>query len=211
MEKNRKARKGILIVLLLLVVGLSIGFAGFTDILNITNMTATVSPSADTFKVAFSTSDSEMVGGAIETDGKYAQASTITAETTEISNLTARFTEPGQIATWKFYAFNGGEFDAYLNSVEIGEITYEISNESNVDENKVKKVMEGISISVNVGTVEYTDATSGELTGHILSKPNANNNSNAEEIIVTLTYANNDADVRADGDFTIKVGYIKLN
>ena len=53
MEKERKHNKAILILLLILILGLSIGFAAFASRLKIQS-SATVSPDANSFKVAFS-------------------------------------------------------------------------------------------------------------------------------------------------------------
>ena len=198
MEKNRKAQKGILIVLLLVVVGLSIGFAAFTSTLKI-QTTASVSTNPNTFSVVFSTSSTESVAGDPVYDGTYATGGTFQAGATTLSGLKASFTSPGQTATWKVYAYNAGEFDAFLNSVTLGEISY--TAKDGTDEEKVAEAVKGIKVTVKVGSTTY-DATNASITDHELAK------GAGEEVLVTLTYAAGSA--IADGDFDVTVGDIIL-
>lgn len=197
MEKSRKAKKNILIILLLVVVGLSIGFAGFASQLTIQNFNATVKGDESSFKVVFSESTTEATGNSATTGGK-AQGGTFSG--TELTGLTAEFTAPGQTATWELYAFNDGQFDAFLKSVTIGTVTgtaLEGTTQSYVDE-----AIKGIKIKVDVRGEEYT-ATRGSITSHELAK------GQGEKITVTLTYEAGSA--TADGDFTVNVGKILLD
>ena len=59
MEKNRDTKLILVTVLAVGVMGLSIGFAAFSNVLKI-NSAATVSPDASTFNVDFSSSESEV-------------------------------------------------------------------------------------------------------------------------------------------------------
>lgn len=198
MEKSRKAKKSILIILLLLVVGLSIGFAAFTSNLTIKS-SATVTPNPNTFKVVFSSSKTESAGGAATTDGTYGKGGTFAQNATTLEGLTATFTAPGQTATWTLNSFNAGEFDAFLNNVTVGTITCEAKD--GTDATKVAEAAKGISISVKVGPATYTETTN-TITGHTLPK------GEGEEVVVTLTYAGGSA--IADGDFDVKIGDIVL-
>ena len=198
MEKSRKAQKSILIILLLIVVGLSIGFAAFTSTLKI-QTTATVSPNPNTFSVVFSTSKTESVAGSPELDGTYASGGSFQAGATTLSGLKASFTQPGQTATWKVYAHNAGEFNAFLNSVTIGNISYNVKE--GTDTTKVEEAVKGIKISVKVGNTTF-DATNASISGHELVK------GQGEEVLVTLTYASGSA--IADGDFDVTIGDIVL-
>ena len=195
MEKSRKTKKIVLIVLLLIVVGLSIGFAAFTSQLTIRS-SATVTADSSTFRVVFSSSSSAVESGTVVIGGK-AEGGTISG--TSLSGLTATFTQPGQTATWEVYAYNAGQFDAYLKKVTIGTITgtaKEGTTQSYVDE-----AIKGISIKVNVRGEEYPTTTS--ITNHNLTK------GSGEKVIVTLTYAADSA--TADGDFTVNIGDILLD
>lgn len=197
MEKSRKAKKIVLIVLLLLVIGLTIGFAAFVSELTISS-SATVEGNANNFKVAFSESATE-VTGSTSTIGENATAGG-TFSGTALSGLKAEFTAPGQTATWTVYAYNDGQFDAFLNDVTIGSITGKAGD--GTTQSYVDEAVKGISISVKVGGASYSQTTTG-LTSHKLEQ------GTGEEIIVTLTYAADSA--IADGDFTVNIGDIKLN
>lgn len=198
MGKSRKAKKSILIVLLLLVVGLSIGFAAFNSNLTIKS-SATVKPDKSTFRVVFSTSKTESAGGAAELDGTYAKGGTFAQDSTTLEGLSATFTAPGQTATWKLNSFNDGEFDAFLNTVTVGAIT--CTPKEGTDPAKVTEAAKGISIKVTVGGVDY-DVTTEGITAHTLKK------GTGEEVIVTLTYKAQSA--IADGDFDVAIGDIIL-
>ena len=198
MEKSRKMNKAILIVLLVLVVGLSIGFAAFTSNLTIKS-SATVKPDSSTFKVVFSSSDTESVGGTVVTDGTYAKGGSFEKDAAILTDLTAEFTAPGQKATWELYAFNAGQFTAYLNSVTVGEITCEAKQ--NTDPVKVAAAAEGIKLTVKVGNSTYEETNQG-ISEHSLAK------GAAEKVIVTLEYEIGSA--IADGDFTVNIGDIIL-
>ena len=198
MEKTRKMKKTILLVLLLVVVGLSIGFAAFSSNLTIRS-SATVKPDASTFKVVFSASATESVGGSVVTDGNYASGGTFDANTTTLEGLTATFTEPGQVATWEIYSFNAGAYDGYLNTVTLGEIT--CSAKTGTTDSMVQEAAKGIKLKVSAGDAIY-DATTEGISGHILEQ------GKGEKIVVTLTYQAGSA--IADGDFEVSIGDIKL-
>lgn len=197
MEKSRKAKKSILIVLLLLVIGLTIGFAAFISELTISS-SATVEGNAQNFKVAFSESETEITGNTATTAGNATAGGTFSG--TALTGLKANFTAPGQTATWTVYAYNDGQFDAFLNDVTIGTITGtagEGTTQSYVDE-----AVKGISVSVTVADDNYTQ-TATDVDGHKLEQ------GKGEAIVVTLAYAADSA--IADGDFTVNIGDIKLN
>lgn len=202
MEKSRKTNKIILIVLLLLIIGLSIGFAAYERELKI-KTSALVQGDESGFKVVFSTKKDSATPGTIAQNG-YAGAVTIGADSTELNDLKATFTEPGQTATWTFYAYNAGKFDAFLNSLTIGEIT--CTPKEGTDKDKVDEAAEGISIKVSVAGTDYT-TTQATLPTHKL--PKASGADSGEEIVVTLSYAANSA--IADGDFDVTVGDIILD
>lgn len=198
MEKSRKMNKAILLVLLVLVVGLSIGFAAFTSNLTIKS-SATVKPDATTFKIVFSTSNEESVGGSAVTDGKYASGGTFADGSTTLEGLKATFTEPGQTATWELYAYNDGAYDGFLNTVTLGKITCTPKEGTSAD--MVAAAANGIKLTVNVGDATYQTTTEG-ITGHNL------NQEAGEKIKVTLTYQAGSA--IADGDFDVSIGDIIL-
>lgn len=198
MEKSRKTKKSVLIILLLLVVGLSIGFAAFASKLTISS-SATIKGNAQNFKVVFSDSATSVSGTSAVTAGKATSGGSFSG--TELTGLKAEFTEPGQTATWTVYAYNAGQFDAFLNDVTIGEITGTAL--SSTTQSFVDEAIKGVKVSVKVGASNaYTTTTSG-ISNHKLTQ------GNGEAITITLSYEAGSA--IADGDFTVNIGEIKLN
>ena len=206
MEKSRKNKKIVLVALLLLVVALSIGFAAFSSQLTISS-SAAVKGDTNTFKVAFSESDSELTGNTAKatTSGAGATAEDGTFSGTELTGLKANFTGPGQSVTWSVYAYNEGAFDAFLNQVKVGKITCTAGQ--NTTQSYVDEAAKGISVKVTVGGDAFTattiEATSGELTNNVLSKQTA------EEVLVTIEYAAGSS--IADGDFEVQIDPIQLS
>lgn len=197
MEKERKNRKIILIVLLIAVLALSIGFAAFTSKLRIQSG-ATVTPDPTAFKVVFSSSATSSIEGTPIYGGK-ASGGTIDKGATTISGLNANFTAPGQEATWTFYAFNDGEYNAFLNAVTVGTISC-IADEG-TDPVKVTEASKGIKLKVSVGGKEYTSSDNA-IDSHGLTK------NTGEQVIVTLTYEEGSTTV--DGNFDVIIGDITL-
>lgn len=197
MEKERKNKKIILVILLIAIILLSIGFAVFTSQLKIQS-SATVSPDPSAFKVVFSSSATSSVEGT-PVYGGLASGGKFEKDATTISGLNVNFTAPGQTATWTFYSFNDGEYNAFLNKVILGEIKC-IAAEG-TDPVKVEEASKGMSIKINVGGQEYTK-TDEAVNSHTLAK-NA-----GEEVVVTLSYADGSAGV--DGNFDVIIGDISL-
>lgn len=205
MEKSRKNKKIILIVLVLVVVGLSIGFAAFGSQLTI-NSSASVTMDGSTFKVGFSDSQSGLTGttttstkvgtGVTAAEGKF-ENNNLT-----ISGLSASFTGPGQSVTWKAYAYNDGQFDAFLKSVTVGKITCVADSESGTTQAYVDEAAKGISIKVSVGGDVYP-TTNANITNSKLEI------GKAKEVLITLEYA--DGSAIADGDFDVQIEPIQLN
>ena len=211
MEKKRTGQAIAIMALVVGVVGVSIGFSAFSNALKIQS-SATVTPDKDTLNVDFSSSDQSVEANEITpvvTGSIQATNATInnTSDPT-ISNLSATFTEPGQTATYSFYAYNAGELTAYLKSIIYGNATGETATkvckakEGTTDE-LVQKACNGISLKVKVGSEAETASGLGSISGHSLAK------TKAEAITVTLEYAAGAE--RADGDFTVSFGDVTLN
>ena len=121
MEKERSSKVIAIVALLVGVVGLSLGFAAFSNSLTISS-SAKVEPTGETFDVDFSSSSSETLTDAVQ--GVSTPSTVVATDATinntgnpTISGLGATFTEPGQSVTYTFYARNTGEYKAYLNSI----------------------------------------------------------------------------------------------
>ena len=118
-EKNGKILA--IVALCVAVFGLTVGFAAFSNTLTISS-SATVSPESTSFNVDFSTSDSSVATSAVvPTTANGATATNATIDNSDVNpvieNISANFTQPGQSVTYDFFAYNAGEYDAFLNSV----------------------------------------------------------------------------------------------
>ena len=212
MEKNRKIQIIAIVALIIGVVGLSIGFAAFSSVLNI-QTSANVKPDSSTLNVDFSTAEDKMEiaeiiptatpNSLVTTNGVIDNSGDPT-----ISKLSTTFTEPGQSVVYKFYAYNAGELNAYLKSIVfsnvIGQNTTKICTAGQgTTDALVQKACDKISVKIKVGNELETTTGKASITGHALSK------GNGELVTVTLEYEAG-AD-RADGDFTVAFGNITLN
>ena len=212
MEKNRKVQIIAIVALIVGIVGLSIGFAAFSSVLNI-QASANVKPDSSTLNVDFSSAEDK-----VEIAEITPTATPNTLVTTNgvidnsgdptISNLSATFTEPGQSVVYKFYAYNAGELNAYLKSIVFSNVTGQNATKictaaQGTTDTLVQKACDKISVKVKVGNELETTTGKASITGHALSK------GNGELVTVTLEYEAG-AD-RADGDFTVAFGNITLN
>ena len=234
MEKKRGNQVMAIAALFIAVIGLSLGFAAFSNTLTISS-SASVTPDASVFNVDLSTvatGDTATAGNVLgvlapePTAGTYNEehftAGTatiandpITAGSTsnaEITGLRANFTEPGQSVTYTFYAKNVGQLNAFLNSVEFQNVSGESSTKvctpgTGATAGLVSAACNAISINVSVGGSSFSE-TNSNVSSHQLAI--AGN----ETVIVTITYAaetsENVGAYRADGPFEVAFGNIVL-
>ena len=208
MEKDRTIKYVAVFALLLSVLGLSLGFAAFSNSLTISSE-AHVTPDASQFNVDFSTESNKVTVAAVEpalTNGATATNATINNEgDPTITGLNATFKQPGDKVVYSFNAYNDGALDAFLTSVTF-------NNASTGDSFKVCKAGEGtteslvaavcpnITATVEVGGTSYADTQTG-ITGHNLAKKTG------ETVVVTLEYTGN---LVADGNFDVSFGDVVL-
>lgn len=210
MERGRRLQIITIIVLTICVIGLSIGFAAFSNVLNI-KPNATVSPSSNSFNVDFSSKEDEVVISEITpivspTNLTASKAVIDNTGAPTISNLNATFAKPGQSVTYEFYAYNDGELDAFLKSIIYSNVTGESSNKVctaavGTTDSLVQSACTGIS--VKVGNESSTIGSVASISNHSLVKKTG------EKIIVIIEFAEN-AQV-TDGDFSVSFGDIALN
>ena len=209
MERERSTKIIAIVALCVAIVGLSIGFAAFSNNLTIKS-DATVTPNASDFDVNFSTSNTSELEGTVSGVG----TNSATAEDATINNsgdptitgLKANFTEPGQKVTYSFYAHNAGKYAAYLNNVTYANVSGQTATKVctpgvGTDATMVNAACNGISVSVKVGNDNYTGSVSS-ITDHLLDLDAY------EEVVVTIEYAS--GATRADGDFEVAFGDITL-
>lgn len=212
MEKNRNAQVIAIVALVVAVLGLSIGFASFSNVLNI-QASANVKPDSSTLNVDFSSSiDSvtveEITPTATPNSIVTTNATIDNSADPTISNLSATFTEPGQSVVYKFYAYNAGELNAYLKSIVYANAagsnaTKVCTAKEGTTDALVQKACENILVKVKVGNELETATGKASITGHSLAKKTG------EMITVTLEYAAGAE--RTDGDFSVAFGNITLN
>ena len=212
MEKNRKVQVISVFALVIAIVGLSIGFAAFSSVLNI-QTSANVKPDSSTMNVDFSSAQDKVEVAEIiptATPNSLITTNAVIDNSVDptISNLSATFTEPGQSVTYKFYAYNAGKLNAYLKSIVFGNVAGQNATKictagQGTTDALVQKACEKISVKVKVGNEIETTTGKASITGHTLAIDNG------ELVTVTLEYEAG-AD-RADGDFTVAFGDITLN
>ena len=209
MERDRSAKIIAIVALCVAVVGLSIGFAAFSNNLTIKS-NATVSPNQNDFDVNFSTSNTSELDGTVSgvgTNSATAEDATIdNSASPTITGLKANFTEPGQKVTYSFYAHNAGKYVAYLNNVTYANVSGQTATKvctpgTNTDATMVQAACNGISVSVEVGSEKYTGSMDS-ITNHLLDLDAY------EEVVVTIEYTSTAS--RADGDFEVAFGDITL-
>lgn len=200
MEYNKTYKIIAIVALLLGIVGVTLGYAAFSSTLKIES-SAEVVPNGTNFNVDFSSSSSSVVANDI-TPQLSANVTGFTATDAEIdntsdpviSNLHATFTEPGQSATYTFYAYNAGQYLAYLNSIVFtGNKT--CTARTNTNQGLVDTACTGISLSVQVSGMDATTSSVASISNHSLAI------GAADTITVVIEYAAGSG--RADGDFDV--------
>lgn len=212
MEKNRSSKVLAIIALLVSAIGLSLGFAAFSQTLTIST-SATVKPNSSDFKVVFSSQDGSVatnpvVGVANPTTLVTSYGTISNLENPVISGLGAEFTAPGQKVVYTFYAANVGEYDAYLQSIifanaSSGSSPRVCTAKAGTTDSYVQSACNDITLKVKVGDSLETAGSVSTISGHKLAK------GDFELITVTIEYAVDGA--RADGDFSVDFGDITLN
>ena len=223
MEKDRRARVVAIAALLVGVVGLSLGFAAFTNTLTIKS-SAAVTVDDSTFNVDFSKQSASVVDGTLSgtpnpaTNGPTAADATIdnsAAGAPQITGLKATFTQPGQKVTYSFYTKNAGALKAYLTNVNFANATGGSANKvctakTGTTQSLVDTACQGISLKLTLGSEAFTEskarANFTTATAHDLTK-NGEAGDN-EAVTVEIEYAEGSG--QADGDFDVTFGDITL-
>ena len=113
-----KNKKGITIAALIIaIVGLSIGFAAFSNTLTISS-SASVNPDTTSMNVVFSSSSSSAETALIQSTKNINDVANFTstnatitgADYRTLNNVSAAFTAPGQNVTYNLYVYNAGSY-----------------------------------------------------------------------------------------------------
>ena len=204
MEKTRNKQIMTIALIMVAIVGLTVGFAAFTSQLSI-KPGANVTPDSSDFVVRFSSSATGYkTGEVLPSDQSLGQSANISSsEPTTISNLIAEFSKPGDSVSYEFYARNDGKYDAYLNEVKIGNKSCVRPDGSDAQQSLIDAACSSISLSVDIDG--YTFENSAVTNGWGSSKVDKNT---AQTITITLTYASNGTYV--DGPFSVRFEDIEL-
>ena len=230
-----KNKQGITIAALIVaIVGLSIGFAAFSNTLTISS-SASVNPSDENFIVQFSKySDSDATGTlnpitptALTSD--YGENGLIPdSNKKKLQDLHATFTAPGQSVTYELYVRNTGAYVAYLKELSFANAEHATSGETykhcyaattrevngetkgipeseQATQTLVSAACNGISISVSIGTA--TNITPDSASKSLGNQALAANNGNVKATI-TISYTGNDF---VDGPMEVEFGDISFN
>lgn len=213
-SKNNNAKVLSVIALVVAVLGVSIGFAAFSNTLTIES-SAIVKPDESNLDVNFSSSNTAEVDGVVNPtkDPSTATTEKLSGEVATIDNssdptitgLKANFTEPGQSVTYSFYAHNNGKLKAYLKSVSFtnvaGNSYKKCTAKIGTTQSLVDAACDGIKLSAKVGSETYS-GSQGSIDNHVLDLDEY------EPVVVTISYEANSK--VADGDFDVEFGDITL-
>ena len=204
MQNNNGYQKYLAIIALLIsVVGVSLGFAAYSNTLQI-KAQADVSGRTPDPVAELSTSPSSQQDGPVTpttTGGASAEVTTLDEDSLE--NIKVHFTSTGQSATYSFYGVNSSSFVSYLNSVVFGTKSCAADNTNgNPATVGVDTACGDITMTIAAGAEDFTE-TNNNVNGHAV------NGGTYEPVTVTIEYI--DGGAVADGDFTVDFGTSTLN
>ena len=154
-NNNRYSKYVALVALLISIVGVSLGFAAYSNTVNIkasADVTTAPVPPAE-----LSTTTSAQTDGTITPTTTGATAEVANLNESTIQNIKVHFTATGQSAEYAFYAVNETDFTSYLNSVVFGTKSCTASATSaNPATQGIADACEDINMTVYVGAEEYT-------------------------------------------------------
>jgi len=201
MENSRNSKIIAIVALCVGVVGLSLGFAAFSNTLTISS-SATVSPDESTFSVAFDGAVTCSTAAA----GEYTVTNTGTASGTTLTGLEVAFVKPGT-ATCTVSVKNLGQYVAYLNSIT-SENTVSCAVAANADGSTTTKAL----MDAACATITYSIAVDGDSASATTgNQMNANAIAEhdlavgaSETATITINYAGGEGAL-ADGKFTVSL------
>ena len=210
MERDRQIKIVSVLALVLGVLGLSLGFTAFSNILIISS-NATVKPESSSFSVDLysgtSTSNTDYtVIGKSSVEGVNGTA-TISKDRKVITGVTADFNAPGQSVVYEFYAHNTGEYVAYLRSIiftvveghDYPKVCTLTSDKGSL--NLVEAACKDISLEVSVGDITVDNSITG-ISHHPIEKDGY------VKVSVKLTYIA--GGTKVNGPFKVEFGDVHL-
>ena len=220
--EDKKARSLGIVAILLAVIGLSLGFAAYSNTLTIKS-SAEVEPDSDIFNVDFSKNSDSVVDDDIVPVLDPTGVSGFTATNAVIDNdggdaviknLHAVFTKPGQKATYSFYTRNAGDLKAYLKSVTFSNVSGESVTKKCTGKTGpnaptpalVASACQGITLTLTVGTESFTTTTLRNAFANPTAHDLVKNGSETVKVEIAYTAGSE----QADGGFDVSFGDITL-
>ena len=202
MKRDRNTKIIAFAALIVGVVGLSIGFAAFSNSLTISS-SAQVTPSSSSFRVEPEFVSCSRVSGDSRAEASANASVDGSGEGVHIGSISASFYAPGDSVKCTFKLNNNGSYVAYLNSITgIGGPTCWGDHTANNMQpvNYVDNACEGISMAVTLdGT---TMSNNSSITNNTIAI------GGSQTLELTITYAAGSA--RADGPFNVSFKNIKF-
>lgn len=214
MEKDRSSKVIAIVALLVAVVGLSLGFAAFSQTLTITPE-ASVKRDSSKFKVEFSneaetTTTGSVTGVVEEDDPENATGGTATINELSVTNANAKFSKDGQTITYTWYVRNTGSIDAYLRGVTFTNTSAscEASGEGSDDANDalIEEACKHIKAEITVHGETFSNSQDSGFTDSTKYKIAAGTNTTIKLVITAETGA-----TLTDSDYKATFGTITLD
>ena len=227
MKQNQTSKIIAIIALCIAVVGITLGFAAFSNTLTISS-SATVSPDKSDFKLEIYgisqdlsdlensdalniINDANSYGSTDNAtarcfNGAKASSAIIDNEKLTISNLKAEFTEPGQQARYYFIVKNIGEYDAYVKVSDLLNLSARAKGQCAAGEGTDPELVDATCSSIYItGSSKTSDFNNIAQAGgsYLIEK--------GDFLFFDVYIIYNETTNRADGPFTVKFDDIKLN
>lgn len=214
-KKDRTTKIIAVVALLIAVASISIGFAAFSETLNI-NSSGTVTPE-DSFSVYFSDQENALLSSAgVTIQGVATNNASGTARITgtQITDISATFKENASTVTYNFYVANDSAYIAYLKSITFDtEATTPVCT-GGTDTARMDAACANMSISISVGNVTNVTATNAAITTNnsIAAKNGATVTTVPVQVVLTYAAGAENLDEEVSIDFgTITLGYSTSN
>ena len=215
MRKDRKFKVLSIVALVLVLLGMSLGFAAFSATLNISS-SATVSPNSDDFKmVMYGMVEESEVGKILSGEpvdlsvwsntyaidlNDFGTSAIINNADFTISNINTSFSKPGMNTVYVIAIKNEGKYDSYLDVSKYDTLLpSKCVSSGNATQKLVDEACNGITLTINFADSSYADVSSGVLK----VVPNS-----YMGMIIGIRYHADSA--IADGDFSVYFDDVKL-
>lgn len=214
MKGLRQGKQIVTITLLIIaVIGLSVGFAAFSNTLTIRG-TADLNPNESNFRLVFANNTNV---NSLDTTSPVAPLNQSTLGgngridnngSPKIRGLTANFTQPGQSVSYRVYIVNTGKYTAYLTNLVFnspGGSFNACTPLGNTSSSLVATACSDIYVTVQIGNQTFrSDGVNLEQTISNMSLAPGQNH----QVTITITYT--DSGNYTDGDFRVTFGDIYI-